>query len=285
MTEGIHEPALVLKMKHLYTSLSKAEKRVIDQIISDPSKVIHLSVAGLAELCMTSQATVVRACRKLGLEGYQDLKVTLAQDIVTPLQAINEEIDPGDDAKVIIDKIFQGTLHTLNFTHVNLKVGPIEEAAQVIMKAKSILIIGLGNSQAIALDMMHKLLRLGLNAVSICDTHMQLICASALTEEDCVFAISHSGSSRDIVVCAKEAKSQGATIISLTDIGTSPLNEIADITLFTASKETKYRIVAIDSRIAQLVIIGCIYTIIAMRKPDVVDGFRKIEQVLKSKKF
>lgn len=285
MAKGTQEPALLLKMKHLYALLSKAEKLVIDQIILDPSKVIHLSVAGLAENCGTSEATVVRACRKLGLEGYQDLKVTLAQDIVTPLQSINEEIEPGDDANTIVDKIFQGTLHTLNFTHDNLKVASIEQAANVIMEAKTTLIIGLGNSQSIALDMMHKLLRLGLNAVSICDTHIQTIRATSLTKEDCVFAISHSGSSRDIVTCAEVAKGQGATIISLTDIGTSPLNEVADIRLYTASKETKYRIVAIDSRIAQLTLIGCIYTIIATKKPGVVEGFRKIEQNLKSKKY
>jgi len=103
MAKGTREPALLLKMKHLYTSLSKAEKLVIDQIILDPSKVIHLSVAGLAEQCGTSEATVVRACRRLGLEGYQDLKVTLAQDIVSPLESINEEIEPGDDANKIVD--------------------------------------------------------------------------------------------------------------------------------------------------------------------------------------
>jgi DNA-binding MurR/RpiR family transcriptional regulator len=133
--------------------------------------------------------------------------------------------------------------------------------------------------------MQHKLLRLGLNAVSICDTHIQMIRASFLSKEDCVFAISHSGSSRDIVSCAELARNQGATIISLTDIGTSPLNKIADIKLYTASKETKYRIVAIDSRIAQLTLIGCIYTIIATRKAEVVEGFRKIEKALKTKKY
>ncbi len=285
MAKKTHEPALLLKMKHLYSSLSKAEKLVIDQIMLDPSKVIHLSVAGLAENCGTSEATVIRACRRLGLEGYQDLKVTLAQDIVTPLQSINEQIEFGDDAKVIIDKIFQGTLHTLNFTHNNLKVTAIEQAADAILKGNNILIIGLGNSQSIALDLQHKLLRLGLNAVSISDGHTQMIRAAFLGKGDCVFAISHSGSSKDIVSCAEMAKHQGATIISLTDIGVSPLSEIADIKLYTASTETKYRIVALESKIAQLTIISCIYTIIATKKPKVVEGFRKIEQALKTKKF
>ena len=55
-----------------------------------------LSVAALADAAGVSDPTVVRACKRLGFTGYQDLKVTLAQSIVTPLQNIHEEISSDD---------------------------------------------------------------------------------------------------------------------------------------------------------------------------------------------
>jgi len=278
-------PALILKMQAMMPSLSKSEKRVVNFISQNPSKIIHLSVAGFAEACGISEATVIRTCRSLGMEGYQDLKVSLAQDIVTPLQSINEEITPEDTIDRIIDKVFQSTLHTLQFTHDTLKTETLEQAAECIMKAKSILIIGLGNSHAIAMDLQHKLLRLGINADTYADSHIQTIRASFLTKGDCLVAISHSGSTKDIVDCARIAKNQQATVISMSNIGKSPLTETSDIELYTASNETKYRIAAIDSRIAQMAIIDCIYTIIAMRKPSAVEGFRKIEKALQTKKY
>jgi DNA-binding MurR/RpiR family transcriptional regulator len=278
-------PAIILKMKALFPTLSKSEKKVVNQIYKDPEKVIHLSVAGLAESCNVSEATVVRTCRTLGLDGYQDLKVTLAQDIVTPLQAINEEISSADTTNVIIDKIFQSTYHTLEFTHDNLKTATIEAAATAIMEAKNVLIIGLGNSHAIALDMVHKFLRLGINAEEFLDSHIQTIRATFLTKDDVLIAISHSGSTKDIVDCAKLAKKNGATVISFTNIGTSPLTKIADIKLYTASNETKYRIVSVDSRIAQMTIVDCIYTLIATREKGAVTEFRKIEAALENKKY
>jgi len=278
-------PALLLKMKSLYPSLSKAEQQVVDYIIENPEKVIYLSVAGLAENSGVSDATVVRTCRSLGLNGYQDLKVTLAQDIVTPLQSIHEEIEEGDDASVIISKVFQGTMHALTFTHDTLNVDSVVKAAEAIMKARMLVIIGVGNSHSIALDFQHKMLRLGIKAVAHSDSHMQAIVCSNLSSEDVLFAISHSGSSRDIVDSTRIAKSQGATTISLTNIGVSPLNKITDIQLYTASKETKYRIVAMSSRIAQMAVIDSIYTIIAARTPTVVETFRKIEKMLNPKKY
>ncbi|MDF2484237.1 MAG: hypothetical protein K0R46_405 [Herbinix sp.] len=278
-------PALLLKMKAFYPSLSKSEQQVIDYIYENPEKVIYLSVAGLAENSGVSDATVIRACRSVGLDGYQDLKVTLAQDIVSPLQSIHEEIGADDSSSVIIDKVFQGTLHAINFTHDILKAEDIEKAADVIMKAHRVIIIGLGNSHAVALDLQHKLLRLGLDAMSISDSHIQTIVATRLRSDDVIFAISHSGSSKDIVESMELAKSNGTFTISLTNIGSSPLSKISDIALYTASNETKYHIVAMNSRIAQMAIIDSIYTIIATRNVESVNGFRQIEKALKTKKF
>ena len=284
MPETKSIPALILKMQVFRKTLSKAEQKVVDYIIEQPEEVIRLSVAGLAANCSSSEATVVRTCRRLGLDGYQDLKVTLAQDIVTPLQSIHEEITDAESTKSIIDKIFQSTLHTINFTHSILNVESIEKAVDAIMNAKRIIIIGLGNSHAIALDLYHKLLRLGMDAQAICDSHIQAIATTFLGPDDCLFAISLSGSSRDIIESVKIAKEKKAITISLTDIEPSPLSKVADIKLYTASRETAYRIVGISSRIGQMTIIDTLYTIMATRNPTAVEGFHKIEKSLVCKK-
>ena len=52
-------PALLLKMKSLYNTLSKSEQQVVNYIMENPEKVIYLSVAGLAENSGVSEATVV----------------------------------------------------------------------------------------------------------------------------------------------------------------------------------------------------------------------------------
>ncbi|MBQ7759231.1 MurR/RpiR family transcriptional regulator [Anaerotignum sp.] len=278
-------PTLLLRMEAMRDSLGQAERKVVDYILENPEKVIYLSVAGLAESSGVSDATVVRACRKLGLSGYQDFKVTLAQDIVTPMQSIHEEISEDDTASGIVDKVFQGTMQALTLTHDSLDAEALVKAADAITNARRVVILGMGSSYSVAVDMQHKLLRLGIDAVAFNDSHIQTITASLLTKDDVVFAISHSGSSKDIVDNTKLAKSNGATTISLTSIGSSPLSKTTDIQLYTASKETQYRIVALSSRIAQEVIIDTLYTLIAIRDKKYVDGFHKIEKAIQRKKY
>ena len=122
----------------------------------------------------------------------------------------------------------------------------------------------MGASGAIASDLQHKLQRLNLNAQAYVDPHLQAMSAAYLTEADVVLAISHSGSSRVVVDNVRIARENGAKVISLTNIGRSPLSKLADVSLFTASQETKFRILAISSRIAELTILDCIYTYIAL---------------------
>lgn len=278
-------PKLLLRMEAMRDSLGQAERKVVDYILRNPEKVIYLSVAGLAEASGVSDATVVRACRKLGLSGYQDFKVTLAQDIVTPIQSIHEEISMEDDVSAIADKVFQGTVQALRLTHDSLDTEALERAADFIMKARRVVILGMGSSHSVAVDLQHKLLRLGIDAAACTDSHMQTITASLLTKEDVVFAISHSGSSKDIVDNTKLAKSNGAVTISLTSIGSSPLSKITEVQLYTASRETRYRIVALSSRIAQEAIIDTLYTLIALKDKKYVEGFRKIEKAIQRKKY
>jgi RpiR family glv operon transcriptional regulator len=53
-----------------------------------------MSISELAENCSCSEATVVRFARRLGLEGYQDLKISIASE--SGNNRINPSIDSSD---------------------------------------------------------------------------------------------------------------------------------------------------------------------------------------------
>ena len=181
-------PAMILKIQAMRAAMSKSELLVCDYIIQHPDEVIYLSVSELAAKSGVSDATVVRTSQKIGSRSYQDLKISLAQDIVTPLQGINEEINVSDSPAAVTEKVFQGVIHTLNFTYRIQDPAQLDRAADILLRAGRICICGLGNSHAIAADIQHKLMRLGLNANAYSDNHLQVICSTFLKEGDALFA-------------------------------------------------------------------------------------------------
>ncbi|WP_024793013.1 MurR/RpiR family transcriptional regulator [Tomitella biformata] len=60
---------------------SAAEQRVARFVLASPDRVMEISVSDLAVASETSVGTVVRFCQRLGLRGYQDLKLKLAREV------------------------------------------------------------------------------------------------------------------------------------------------------------------------------------------------------------
>lgn len=279
MENNIH-----IKIRLTYDDMSKGEKRIADWLMENPGEIISLSIVELAEKCNSSEATIVRFAKHLGFSGYQGLKIALAREEGTKI--VNKTITGEENCFEIYEKICSDIYMSLEKTKKSLDEKAISMAAEKIISAGRIAIFGLGNSSSVAIDAGHKLLRVGCNAMSYTDGHMQAIAASQLGENDVVIGISHSGSSIDIVDNVKSAKNNGATVISITSKGKSPLVKVADISLCTDADETKYSILALSSRIAQLAIIDAIYTYIIVRSDKKsLSAIEATEKALLNKKY
>ena len=259
------ESAVAFRIRSVMPELSKSEAVVADYVSNHPEEVINLSVSALADLCGVSEPTIIRACRNMGYSGYQALKVALIQGQSATIAYAGEEVTETDSMQDTITKVFGAAEDAVALTRNNLNVRDMERAAEALLGAKRIYIFGVGGSSAVASDVQHKFSRLGFNVTAYADLNLQAIVAAYAGKDDVVFAISHSGSSKVVVDNTNIAKSNGATVISLSSTGKSPLTEIADISLFTDANETRYRIVALSSRIAELTIIDTLYSFMSFR--------------------
>ena len=267
-----------------YAEMGKAEKRIVDFINENPGKIISLSIVELAELCGCSEATIVRFSKRLGLSGYQELKISLASESGGSI--VNNHIKSTDSAFEIYEKVCNDIYLSLEKTKKSLKPESLALAADKICSAGKIVVFGLGTSASIALDASHKLLRAGLNAFAYSDNHMQVIAASHLKKGDVAIGVSHSGSSKDIVDALKISKEHGASTIAVTNAGKSPILRYSDIVLATSSDETQYNILGLNSRITQLAIIDTLYYyVVYNHSVQALDSIKETERALLSKKY
>lgn len=273
-----------LKIKLLYDKMGKAEKHIADWIFENPGKIISLSIIELAEQCGCGEATIVRFAKRLGLSGYQELKFSLASE--GGGSPASTHITERDTAFEMYSKVCNDIYISLEKTKGSLNSDSLENAAKKICNANKIVLFGLGNSAAIAIDASHKFMRAGLNAVAYTDNHMQVIAASHLKEGDVAIGISHSGSSKDIVEALKISKEHHALTIAITNNGKSPIQKQSDIVLSTSSEETKYNILALNSRIAQLAIIDTLYFyIVYNHSENAMESIQETEHSLLTKKY
>ena len=252
----------LLQAQSLYADMGKAERRVADWLFSHPGEVLPYAIRELATACETSEATIVRFSRRLGFNGYQDLKLSLASEAEKKI--IAPYITKDDTCFDVFEKICNDAYLSLERTKKTLSAEGMARAADAIATANKVVLIGLGSSASVASDASDKLLRACCNSASYGDTHMQTIAVSRLSPGDVLIGISHSGSSKDIVDALRLCKICGATTVCITNHGSSPIVDASDVALFTKSDETKHSILAMSSRIAQLAILDSIYTYIVL---------------------
>lgn len=273
-----------LQIRMLYDKMGKAEKRIAQWILQNPGGLLPLSITELAEQCGCGEATIVRFARRLGFSGYQDLKISLAQE--EGKTELNTEIQKTDSCMDILKKVSEDIYCALEMTQSAISSEALEQAVAALLSAKRIAVYGLGNSASIAQDLQHKFLRAGFDISVYSDNHMQAISAAHLQKGDAAIGISHSGSSKDIVDALRIAQEAGAVTIAITNQGKSPILKHSDIVLCTASSETSYSILGLNSRIAQLAIVNTLYyCAVCRRDAEARLAIEQTERALLNKKF
>ncbi|MBG9795352.1 transcriptional regulator [Paenibacillus dendritiformis] len=251
MTTGEHTNTLLL-IRSLYPSLTKTEKKIADYVLRSPDEVLYATVTDLAEKSDAGETSVLRFCRNLGYTSYQEFKLSLAKDLVTPLKHEESEIDEEDDLAAVAQKMTLENVASLEQTLSLLNMKDLQAAVEAIIRSNRIFFFGVGSSAMTAMDAQYRFMRLGFAGEAISDPHVMAMNASLMTEQDVVFGISTSGSTKDLVDAVRLAKENNVFFICLTSHAKSPLTKYADSILLIHAKETPLQGGAFSSKIAQI---------------------------------
>lgn len=274
------------RLNSLLASMPPTQRRIGEFVLGNTERVIHMSITELAEQTDASEGSVVALCQQIGARGFQQLKIALSGDIVQPVQFIHEDLGRHDSAKTVVAKVFASGLQAMNDTLKVLDVTALETAAKLIRGARRTEVYGIGSSAPVAEDAAYRLLRIGIDARAVVDSHVQAISASLAGPDVAVLTISHSGATVETVTATRLAREAGASTICVTNYGRSPLIAHASIVLHTMAKETRFRTEAMTSRIAQLAVIDSLVACVALLDHDhAVETLRKTFDVLSTKRF
>ena len=258
-SEGGQSTALVT-MRTLLPNLRASERRIAE---------LFLAIAEVAERSGTSTTSVIRLCKRLGYKGFKDLRNDVLREVTresfetAAFAGTPRDIDRSDSIEDIIAKVSLAETLSIADTTKVLDVVALGKAADALAAATRIDIFGLGASSFVGEDLQQKLVRIGRAALRWPDSHAAWTAATTLGPGCVAVALSHSGATVDTISFLDLARSAGATTIAITNHSSSPLTEAADIVLTTAARETGFRSGALGSRIAQLMVIDCLFIRVA----------------------
>jgi DNA-binding MurR/RpiR family transcriptional regulator len=265
-------------------SMTQADRQIAQFIIDHPEQMLTLSSAALAEATGRSQSSVVKFSQKLGYGGYQQLKLAVnkakALEWHAPGGVIHGSIDASDSYVTILQKLIGSKLLSMRETLAANNEHTVDQAVDALVDARKVQLAGVGASSLVAKDFSYKLLKLGRMVLIDSDSHIQISNASGLNQSDVLLALSHSGRSLETLRIAEIAKQRGASVISMTGLHPNPLQELADIHLYTFADEERVRSSAITSRDAQLMLMDMLFILLIRRQADAHDYIHNSESAV-----
>ena len=249
-------------------SLTKSGRTVAEYLMQHADEAQYLSISSLAKECKVAEATVFRFCRALGFDGYHEMRIALAQANATGSPLTPGEPEPGSSTQTLCEHASALFLNAINGTQNALSTDAVDQAVELMQKARQVFCLGQGGSMLLANDICARFSSLSTKFRTAGDSHFQLLTASLMGPEDVVLFVSYSGATRDMMETLRTAKSTGAKIILLTHYEDSPGASLADIVLLCGAQENPLDSGSIPIKVAVLYVAEVMLLRYIMNDPE-----------------
>ena len=270
-----------------YDQFFDAEKKIADYIMEHKKEVVDMTVAQLARASNTSDATVSRFCRRCGFKGFQSLKIELAKEVMEEERdslQVSNEIN-RKNLPQSLQNILANKMAEMTGTMGMMEPDNLETILRILETARIIQFAAVGNTIPVAMDGAFKFNQLGFCSVSGTIWEAQIAHTYNLGPRDVVLIISNSGTSRRLLTLAQGAHENGARIIVITNNASSPLAEISDYKIITATREKLLTGEFWFSRIPAMLVIETLYLLLFVSNHDAATHIRRHEDSIRPDKL
>ena len=262
------------------SKFSKGQKLIAKYILSAYDKAAFMTASKLGGVVQVSESTVVRFAVGLGYDGYPEMQKALQEMILNRLTSVqrmevtSEQMGEHD----ILSKVLTMDIEKIRRTLEEQSNEGFEAAADSIIAAKNIYILGIRSSAALAQFMSFYFNQIFPN--------VRLVTGSSASEmfeqifrvgkDDVFIGISFPRYSKRTVKAIDYAKERGATVIAITDSAGSPLAAKCDHLLLARSDMASF----VDSLVAPLSLINALIVAVGMRRQkEVGETYAQLEKI------
>lgn len=264
----------LVKLRAVRDELSANEKKIADFILKNSALIRDYSSQNLAVSVGVSQSSIVKFAQKLNYRGFTDLKLAIHESVV-----ISENGEFSEDARLtgedrpdsIVAQIYNIKNEALLTTMELNDERRLLSAVKHLENSQRIQVLGLGSGSLVADNFASKLIQLGKSANAEKDSYLRLSNMASLGKGDSVLVISLTGQSSKLIQIVRQAKNAGVTIISLTNYSANSIRSLADVQLFSVSREGDFEIPQVISSTSQQHVVDLLFSLMLHRDKNARD--------------
>ena len=282
MNETNVSSLILTRLADEFGELTPEARKAATYVLENPRDVGVSTVREIAEAAKVKPNTVVRMARQVGFEGYEDFREPFRDairngsvDFPDRARWLQEIRKTGDLGGLYADMV-QGALLNLENTFANTSAEQLEAAAKTIWNCENVYTLGVGVNHSNANNFSY------LASTSMVQFHAIPRSGSTATDDlayagkkDVLIAITCKPYRREVVEAVDIAKSQGLTIVGISDSPASPIIRQADHGFVVATDTPQF----FPSSVATIALLETLLSfVIAHASDDIVSRVEKFHR-------
>lgn len=259
------------KWIELCDSMTPLESEIASYILNNKDAVTKLKIQELADILFISKSAIHRFVKKIGFNGFNDLKVSIAKENADLLENnsyinVNYPFQAKDNPRQIAFKLLELYEKAIKDTFEYVDLDQIKAVSQLIDSADVIDVYTHAHNSNIAENFQDKMLTIGRSVNCPSSFYNQRLTVLASDQKHVAIILSYSGKATFILPIVKKLYEKGVKVIQIGKAGSNYYSQYVTYHLsISDSENNRDRMSQFSSHIAMQyimdVLYGCIYNV------------------------
>ena len=257
------------KRIELCDSMTPLESEIASYILNNKDAVTKLKIQELADILFISKSAIHRFVKKIGFNGFNDLKVSIAKENADLLENnsyinVNYPFQAKDNPRQIAFKLLELYEKAIKDTFEYVDLDQINAVSKLIDSADVIDVYTHAHNSNIAENFQDKMLTIGRSVNCPSSFYNQRLTVLASDQKHVAIILSYSGKATFILPIVKKLYEKGVKVIQIGKAGSNYYSQYVTYHLsISDSENNRDRMSQFSSHIAMQyimdVLYGCIY--------------------------
>ncbi len=260
------------KRIELCDSMTPLESEIASYILNNKDAVTKLKIQELADILFISKSAIHRFVKKIGFNGFNDLKVSIAKENADLLENnsyinVNYPFQAKDNPRQIAFKLLELYEKAIKDTFEYVDLDQIKAVSQLIDSADVIDIYTHAHNSNIAENFQDKMLTIGRSVNCPSSFYNQRLTVLASDQKHVAIILSYSGKATFILPIVKKLYEKGVKVIQIGKAGSNYYSQYVTYHLsISDSENNRDRMSQFSSHIAMQYIMDVLYSCIYNEK-------------------
>lgn len=201
--------------------LNANEKEILQFLLNKKEDIRSVTLQQVADAHDTVPNAIMRVCKKLDFSGFSEFKEVYFHTLTERHNFIN---------MTSLDTQIVQTKQLLDYEMLDQVLDKLHAADKILFSAS-------GLSHMVVFDLSERFKILGKNCIMCYDAILENHHAIHLAENDVAIIVRRSDDAEDLINTAAIAKSNGATVVSITSLDEIKVSKISDFPIYAASSD------------------------------------------------